>query len=373
MKVLALEPYYGGSHRAFLDGWSCRSRHTWTILSLPAHNWKWRMRHAPVTFARQAASPARAGGRWDVVFCSDMLDLATFVGLAPPALRSLPAVVYFHENQLTYPVRQEDARDSHFAFTNFTTAVAAARVWFNTAFHRDSFMEALAGLLRRMPDHQSLDALDGIRAAGEVHPPGIEQFAARPARRAGPLRILWAARWEHDKGPEAFFDAIGLLRRRGVDFRLSVIGQQFRSVPEVFAEARAALAAHIDHWGCQASRAEYVSALLAADVFVSTAQHEFFGISAVEAMAAGAMPVLPRRLAYPEILAEIDAGFAAEGLYDGTVEALAERLAELSQRLSRSQLWPGRRSLAAAARRRFGWDALVGPMDDCLADAARAR
>ncbi|MCK4372451.1 MAG: DUF3524 domain-containing protein, partial [candidate division Zixibacteria bacterium] len=36
MKILALEPYYGGSHKAFLDGWSSRSRHEWTILKLPA-------------------------------------------------------------------------------------------------------------------------------------------------------------------------------------------------------------------------------------------------------------------------------------------------------------------------------------------------
>ena len=53
MKVLALEPYYGGSHKAFLDGWRAHSRHEWTILGLPAYKWKWRMRHAALTFAEQ--------------------------------------------------------------------------------------------------------------------------------------------------------------------------------------------------------------------------------------------------------------------------------------------------------------------------------
>lgn len=52
MRVLALEPYYGGSHRAFVDGWASRSRHDWTVLTLPAHHWKWRMRGAAVTMAR---------------------------------------------------------------------------------------------------------------------------------------------------------------------------------------------------------------------------------------------------------------------------------------------------------------------------------
>ena len=51
MRILALEPYYGGSHQAFLDGWSKRSCHTWTVLTLPAAKWKWRTRHAAITFA----------------------------------------------------------------------------------------------------------------------------------------------------------------------------------------------------------------------------------------------------------------------------------------------------------------------------------
>ncbi len=55
MKVLALEPYYGGSHRAFLDGWSSRSSHEWTTLTLPPNKWKWRMRHAAITFVEEAA------------------------------------------------------------------------------------------------------------------------------------------------------------------------------------------------------------------------------------------------------------------------------------------------------------------------------
>ena len=35
LKILALEPYYGGSHKAFLDGWIARSVHDWTLLSQP--------------------------------------------------------------------------------------------------------------------------------------------------------------------------------------------------------------------------------------------------------------------------------------------------------------------------------------------------
>ena len=51
MKILALEPYYGGSHKAFLDGWIESSRHQWDLLTLPANKWKWRMRAAAIEFA----------------------------------------------------------------------------------------------------------------------------------------------------------------------------------------------------------------------------------------------------------------------------------------------------------------------------------
>jgi hypothetical protein len=33
MRILALEPFYGGSHQAFLDGWRARSRHTWSLIN----------------------------------------------------------------------------------------------------------------------------------------------------------------------------------------------------------------------------------------------------------------------------------------------------------------------------------------------------
>ena len=45
------------------------------------------------------------------------------------------------------------------------------------------------------------------------------------------------------------------------------------------------------------------------DIFISTADHEFFGIAAVEAVAAGCIPVVPEHLAYPEVLSEFHNNF----------------------------------------------------------------
>ena len=131
MRILAIEPYYGGSHRAFLDGWVGASGHDWTVLHLPARKWKWRMRHSAVTCAEQGRARMAGGETWDAIVCSDMLPLAEFLGLAPAEVRQWPTVVYFHENQLTYPVRTDDPRDLHFGFSNMVTALAATAVWFN--------------------------------------------------------------------------------------------------------------------------------------------------------------------------------------------------------------------------------------------------
>lgn len=328
------------------------------------------MRHSAATFAAQVAEKVAAGQAWDVVFCSDMLPLAEFVGLAPPEIRRLPTVAYFHENQLTYPVRADDPRDLHFGFSNMLTALAASAVWFNSAFHRDEFLHAVADLLARMPDHAPAGVVQAVGAKSFVAGLGIDPAPPRPPRVDGPLRILWAARWEHDKNPEDFFAAVDILAQRGTDFRLSVIGQQFRDTPDVFARAQARHADRIDDWGYLDGREAYNDALARADVIVSTANHEFFGLSVAEALAAGAYPLLPNRLAYPEILALGADAARSEFFYDGTVIHLADRLADLARAAEGGDLWSGDPSRGATLVQRFTWPHMAPTLDAALAELA---
>ncbi|MCB0969722.1 MAG: glycosyltransferase, partial [Ilumatobacter sp.] len=67
---------------------------------------------------------------------------------------------------------------------------------------------------------------------------------------------------------------------------------------------------------------EYPRLLRSADVVVSTAHHEFYGIAVVEAIGAGAFPILPNRLVYPE---RIPPEWHTRCLYDDDA-GLLERL-----------------------------------------------
>ena len=364
LKVLILEPYYGGSHEAFLEGWMRFSGHEWTLLSLPPWKWKWRMRHSAITLAKQTVEKIKLGAEWDIIFCSDMLNLAEYLGLVPHIIQKLPSVVYFHENQLTYPVAHPKQFDFHYVMTNFITALAATEVWFNSSYHRDILIDGLRGFLKRMPDFQPLESIDDIQCKSFVRYPGIHQFSRRGERREGPMRIVWAARWEHDKNPEMFFESLRILKAKQIEFRISVIGEQFRQVPDVFSAAKQEFSDYIDRWGYQSERHDYESALLEADVFVSTADHEFFGISVLEGVAAGAFPLVPEKLAYPETLKR-DAG-NVEFFFKGGARQLAERLVQLYEKIQNNYLWDGDPDRAIRIVEKFFWKTKARLLDQEL-------
>ena len=328
------------------------------------------MRHSAATFASQVAELVERGEVFDLLFCSDMLNLAEFMGMAPGPVRDLPSVAYFHENQLTYPVLHPDERDLHFGMIHFTTTLAARQVWFNSDFHRATFLDALAEFLGRMPDFNSLERIEEIRLKSLVCPQGIAEPPTVGERRPGPPRILWVARWEHDKNPGLFFEALYRLQAESGDFRVSVVGERFSTVPLEFERARARLTNRIDRWGYQQSREEYERALAEADIVVSTADHEFFGVGIVEAVAAGAFPLLPRRLAYPEIFASMDQRDADWFFYDGSADHLTTKLAELFRRVTDNRLWEGRPDRLTSVVEKYYWKNLAPQLDDALEKVA---
>ena len=139
MQILTLEPYYGGSHETFLKGIQAHVPFDFTLLTLPARKWKWRMRLAAPYFADKVIS-LREKEKFDAVFCSSFVDVATLTSLLPHPIGQLPFYTYFHENQFAYPVQKEDERDFHFGLTNLTTALSSDKVGFNTQYNLQTFL-----------------------------------------------------------------------------------------------------------------------------------------------------------------------------------------------------------------------------------------
>ena len=125
--------------------------------------------------------------------------------------------------------------------------------------------------------------------------------------------ILWNHRWEYDKNPRAFLKALTRLADEGLSFEVALTGENPRQVAEEFETARARLGSRIVQYGYVARFEDYARLLWAADVQVSTAQHDFFGLSTVEALYCGCVALLPRRLNYPDL---IPAAYHDRFLYD---------------------------------------------------------
>jgi glycosyltransferase involved in cell wall biosynthesis len=362
VRVWLVEPYYTGSHRAWADGYRAHSRHDVRLLTMPGRFWKWRMQGGAVTLARRAQALDEVP---DVILASDMLNLPAFLALAGEALAGVPVALYFHENQLTYPLQPGEKRDLHYGFINFGSALRADRVLFNSRYHLEAFFDELPRLLKHFPDYTELWAVEALRGKAQVLPLGLElaRFDAHwPARAAaGPARLVWNHRWEYDKDPETFFRAVHALVREGLDFRLILLGESFRNQPDEFLEARQALPDYIEHFGYAPDVATYARLLWQADLVVSTAIHEFFGAAVVEACYCGCYPILPNRLAYPELIPEAHATGCLYDDFDGLLARLRRGIQDV-EGLQRVSL--------QADMARFDWGKMAPAYDRVLAAVA---
>ncbi len=312
MNILALEPWYGGSHRNFLDGIRKHSRHAFHTITMTSRFWKWRMHGGAVTLSRKAEQALQGGFRPDLILATDMVNLPAFLALTRRHFADVPVLYYLHENQLTYPLPEGRERDYTYGYINYLSCLAADRVVFNSRFHYEEFMEALPVLLRRFPDYTHLHTVQEIRARSSVLHLGLDlgahdRFrAAYPPHQWGPGMkppiVLWNQRWEYDKNPGAFFRLMNRLDDAGFSFRLILAGEHFEEQPYEFERAFERYAERILHYGYAEDFEEYSRLLHRADLVVSTSNHEFFGLAILEAIYCGCHPLLPNRLSYPELI-----------------------------------------------------------------------
>jgi glycosyltransferase involved in cell wall biosynthesis len=356
LKFLFLEPFFGGSHRNFAEGLRSHSRHEIDLLTLPARFWKWRMRGAALYFLKKSASLDTYNG----VITTNLLSLSDFKALSGRTCP--PSMVYYHENQLTYPVAPDESIDFQFGFTDITTALAAECVLFNSQTHFDAFFSSLPGFLGMMPEYRPQWVVDKIRFKSAVLYPGCEfpcKQEGLPCPDSSPPIIVWNHRWEFDKNPGDFFDALDAILERGLDFRLALLGENFQKVPKEFIAAQERYPRRIVQYGYVESREEYIEWLRRSSIVISTARQENFGISVVEAIRNGCVPLLPDRLAYPEIIPK---AFHSAFLYKNQ-EDLVEKLCLFISDYPRIQ--KGSEPLVDAMGR-YAWENLIDQYDDEL-------
>ena len=333
LDILALEPFHGGVRRAMLEAVSRCSRHRWKILKLPARRIERRLMVSAAWFAECIA---RNGvGNVDLVFSSEALNLAEFLRLRPELGRK-PSVVYFHDNQLPDP-RREEHYECETDLVNLNSATAAGEIWFNSIYNLRSFLHRASRMVARHPELQSPNPMPRLTAKAHLVPPPIDVGAMQPgalseapAADRDPRIILFDARGADHALIAGTLDA---LAAGGERLDVTVIGR----VANLPAGLRPVILNERDD-------AAHVRALRDSGVFVTARTDAAADDLVVRALAAGCLPVVPNSGVYPELLPE---GLHDRCVHAGTPESIVARITD-AWRLDRPDGWEFHRDEALA-------------------------
>jgi len=317
MRILLLSAYHAASHQQWADGLIKNlSEHDWTLLTLPPRYFNWRIRGNSLTWA--FTEKETLSQHYDLILATSMVDLSSLRGMTP-ALTSIPTFVYFHENQFYYPISENkqtsDSKSSlnnsqvEAQLTSIYSALCADTIIFNTHFNRDSFLSGAEKLLKKLPDGVPPNIVRRLEDKSHVIPVPIDDdlFLSRTNTKnnGSRLTIVWNHRWEYDKGPDRLLAALKKIRPN-CPLRVHILGQSFRKIPSEFTAIKELLIENqwLGEWGYIESREKYIDVLRHSDAVLSTALHDFQGISVLEAVATDCIPVVPNRLAYQELFSQ---------------------------------------------------------------------
>ncbi len=368
MKVLFLEPFFGGSHKDFALGFTQYSRHKVTLVTLADRFWKWRMRGSSCYFVNKVKNFSD----YDIIITTDMLNLTDLKSLGGKNFP--PVLIYFHENQLSYPLAPGSKRDLDLGLTNIISAVVADKVLFNSKFHYNDFINAATNLIMQTPDAKPEWMVEQIKIKAQIVYPGCQfktgyQFKTSCQFKTGttdlkeknikkPL-IIWNHRWDHDKNFNLFFDVLCSLKEKKIAFSLALLGERFANYPAVFKKARDIFKKEILIFDYLESKEQYKAWIEKGAIVVSCAIQENFGISIVEAVRHGCIPLLPDRLSYPELIPE---NFHSKVLYKSKKD-FEKKLEEM---IINFQTYLPLQKKLSLHMEQFSWEIMVKQYDDIL-------
>ena len=328
---MLLSAYHAQSHQYWCESLIREfPEFEWLMLTLPPRFFAWRIRGNPLSFIAQYQQ--QLSQNYDLCIATSMVDVATIKGLVP-SLAATPSIVYFHENQFAYPASQQQNTSLEPLMVNLYAALAADQLVFNSQFNLRTFTEGVDELMSKMPDcapeHLGREILQKSQVLQvPLTPLDDADYAMANKTRIKtsmdkPMQLLWNHRWEYDKNPELLLQILQELEFQKTEVVVHVVGQQFRHSPAVFNAIESLLnKSQIltkGQWGYLADRADYQQCIQQSTFVLSTAIHDFQGLSILEAVDAGCIPILPNKLVYPE-------WFAVDYLYDsqGSIEQQAQ-------------------------------------------------
>ncbi len=364
MVIFILEPYLNDSHRYWGEGIIENSEHEVKLFALPAKHFKWRMQASAISLAEQIKNEKEP----DHIIISDMCNAALLRSLLPKTWTRVKTHLYFHENQITFPWNSSDQdvkkrRENHYGFINYTSALAVDSVFFNSHFHKSSFIEALPDFLSQFPDHKNLESIQTIKDKSYVWHIGIYSIPPIKDKRYNETpTILWNHRWEEDKNVKGFVKALHRIKDKNLDFKLIITGKSGRNYPEEFDQLKEEFKDHISYIGYAESKSEYHELVSQTHIIPVTSEQEFFGISLLEAVSAVVYPLMPKRLVYPE-------HFSDEELFYDSEDELYEKLEDLVKNwnTTKNYIQTKAEALAESVQEKYNWEKSQSRMNKLLA------
>lgn len=192
-------------------------------------------------------------------------------------------------------------------------------------------------------------------ATAAVDPVFAARLTASPRpERSGPVTVLVVGNLVPRKNVTVVAHAVRLLRDRGSDVRLRVVGRVPPAGRTAAAEITRLLGEHVEITGF-VDDASLAEAYLTADVLAFPSWYEGFGIPVVEAMTAGTPVVASDRTSLPEVVGgagllvpPTDPAAWAEALVDAVDPARAADLAHRGREQARAFSW-SRSAVAVSA------------------------
>lgn len=305
MNILAIEPFFSGSHKAFLEGLQEHSRHNIIPIKLNYKGWKWRMHGDSVKLAEMASHIEED---IDLLLVSSMTNLPAFLALTNPRFAHVPKIMVMHENQLTQPMPEGEERDLTYCHINYLSMLSADKLLFSSNFHMNDLLDALPEFLNNFPDDKTYNTVQKITDKSMVMYPGLDLkfFDQHPDTRDQNKRpvIVWNQRWQFDRNPTMFFKVLNRLNDIDLEFDLILAGDTKHKKPEEFERAWKRFGDQITHFGYVDDPVRYSQLLHSGDIVVSTATYEFFCVAIMEAIYCGCHPLVPNQLHYPELIPE---------------------------------------------------------------------